>query len=290
MMDFNRVQALAGNVRPNDLKYIDYYIGNNMGIFVPVGGIFNYATTMHKLPSYLFCILSHNRNYIKIDNQLKAMRPGEMLSVSPNIPHAEVPIDMQSRYWSICIDPTYFESKLKEYGVEKVIYRGSFTKNPEHIMFYIREFIKAHETMDEGKISYLEELETVIVHQIIRSLINENSETAPEIIGSEIEHILDYIHHHYQEKILIDDLSRLVNLSSSRLMAVFKKEIDQSINQYILRLRLERAKFSLMTSKDSIQSIAESNGFKSASYFTTQFKKHYNLLPKAYKQLYRNRY
>lgn len=57
----------------------------------------------------------------------------------------------------------------------------------------------------------------------------------------QVLNIFDYIHHHYQEKITIDELCQITHLSRSTFLRQFKEVSGLSPNQYLVRLRCRKA-------------------------------------------------
>jgi len=86
------------------------------------------------------------------------------------------------------------------------------------------------------------------------------------------------------QQIGIEDMARLVNLSPSRLAHLFKSETKLSIQQYVTRLRLTKAKQQLESNFLSIKEIAASVGFSSVSRFVACFKNLVGTTPSQYRK------
>lgn len=97
---------------------------------------------------------------------------------------------------------------------------------------------------------------------------------------------LTHIHLHYSEKIKIEDLARLENISVSRYNEIFKNIIGIPPLKYIINLRLQNACSLLSTTNMSVGQIAESVGFSEAHFFSKLFKKHIGCPPSKYKYTY----
>jgi len=88
--------------------------------------------------------------------------------------------------------------------------------------------------------------------------------------------------------IAIEDVARLVNLSTGRLAHLFKSEMQISIQQYITHLRLAEAKRQLESSFLSIKEIAASVGFSSVTRFVVCFKNFVGATPAHYRKHFLN--
>lgn len=96
---------------------------------------------------------------------------------------------------------------------------------------------------------------------------------------------MEYMRSHYAEKLTLDSLSATFFLSKAALLYNFKKYTNCSPIDFLLNVRLTKAKELLTDSKKSVATIAELCGFSSANYFGLLFKKKENLSPAAYRKM-----
>lgn len=118
----------------------------------------------------------------------------------------------------------------------------------------------------------------------------KTEEISPAIIGAQkvsplALKLIDYINTHFTERITLDDLSREFYLSKVSLCAKFKKAMNATIADYILKLRINRAKEYLMSTKKQMEEIALLSGFSSAEYMGLIFKEKTGLSPMQYRKL-----
>ena len=96
--------------------------------------------------------------------------------------------------------------------------------------------------------------------------------------------ILDYIHANYAQDITLEGLAENFFVSKATLIYNFKKYTGRSPIDFLLSVRLERAKKMLVSTKKSVNEIAELCGFSSANYFGLIFKKKERLSPANYRK------
>ena len=101
--------------------------------------------------------------------------------------------------------------------------------------------------------------------------------------SSEIRTCVEYIDFHLEEDINISVIARETGYSDYYLSKKFKKETGFSIKDYIRSKRMERAKFLLDKTKESVQEIGERLQFCSQSYFTETFRKEIGMTPTEYR-------
>lgn len=86
----------------------------------------------------------------------------------------------------------------------------------------------------------------------------------------------------YQDKITLEEAANTVNMSTHYFCKFFKKVTGLTFTEYILRVRIDKAKELLLKNRLSITQIAYEVGFESSSYFHKVFRKLTQLNPKQY--------
>lgn len=118
-----------------------------------------------------------------------------------------------------------------------------------------------------------QELELFLAQADLSSL-----ESAP------ITAIKNFIAAHYQDETLsIKDISEHVFLSTSYICTIFKTETGQTLNQYITKYRVEKAKKLLADPRNKISDISSKVGYNDGNYFGKTFKKIVGLSPTEYR-------
>ncbi|MCI8992918.1 MAG: response regulator [Eubacterium sp.] len=79
-------------------------------------------------------------------------------------------------------------------------------------------------------------------------------------------------------------LANKVYLSASYLSTLFKSETGKSINEFITKVRIEKAKSLLQNPKLKIYEIASLTGYSSSQYFSQSFLKATGMMPKQYRR------
>ena len=97
------------------------------------------------------------------------------------------------------------------------------------------------------------------------------------------EQCKEYIRKYYHQKIYISDIAKALGISESHLSRIFKKETGESIQEYSMHMRIERAENLLKYSEASLTEISEYLCFSSQSHFGKVFKVHKNMTPKQYR-------
>lgn len=107
--------------------------------------------------------------------------------------------------------------------------------------------------------------------------IPENSLLKPALI---------YVENHLEEKIYLDKMSYLCNISSSYFSKIFKRETGYNFSTYVTRNKLIKVKEQLETTNLSISTIALDLSFDDSGYLIKLFKKEYGETPAVYRKNY----
>lgn len=99
-----------------------------------------------------------------------------------------------------------------------------------------------------------------------------------------IEIAVKYIHNNFERDISLGDVAKYVFLSPSYFTRAFKDEVGLSPINYLLKLRVERAKELLEDTDHKISDIALSVGFSNQQRFNEIFKKYSRMTPLQYRK------
>jgi len=96
----------------------------------------------------------------------------------------------------------------------------------------------------------------------------------------------EFIESNFQEKITVDQLSTMFAIGRRSLERRFKKATNNTVSEYIQRVKIEAAKKSFETSRKNINEIMWDVGYSDTKAFRTIFKKTTGLSPIEYKNKY----
>jgi len=103
-------------------------------------------------------------------------------------------------------------------------------------------------------------------------------------MDNRISTLIDYFEANLHHRLSIDEMAKVVRISPSRLQHIFKEETGISINQYLRKLRLEKAAKLLTGSFLSVKEIRCSVGMIDTRHFATDFKRTYGMTPSSYRK------
>lgn len=131
-------------------------------------------------------------------------------------------------------------------------------------------------------ISVLREIELKI-EGVNRTVSKSEEKESVEVGNLLIRKALDYIELHYAEKIGLKTLSDALYISPNYFSDLFRRHMKVKFSDFLIEYRLKKACILLKKPEYKVSKISEMVGFRDSTYFSTVFKKTYNLTPLEYK-------
>ena len=97
-----------------------------------------------------------------------------------------------------------------------------------------------------------------------------------DVIVTEIK---EFINQHYPSPTIVEEVAETVHLSVNHANSIFKNATGQTLFNYTVAKRINRAKELMLDATLSITDIAQAVGYASSAYFATAFKKNTGLTP-----------
>jgi len=136
------------------------------------------------------------------------------------------------------------------------------------------------------KIEQLHSLDAVggLMTEMFRTYCRLVRKHAIQDYSPPVQKVLVYIDAHLSDNLTLSTLADTLNISSSYLSTLFKKETGQTLTAYINAQRIRQAKHLLETTKLQIQTVAQHCGIMDVQYFSKLFKSIVGISPKRYRQ------
>lgn len=284
------IRKLVGDATPEQLRYVDCYVGEDAAVFMPAAGACFYALTpLHSHPAYMFVLSFNDRMVVRINGWDIRSRPGGLMALAPGLEHHELPADTPPRYIAIFTDRDFFEKRLSAYPLEKgIAFQGEYYEPGPDLLPLLKRFMAEAEGGLPGSEDVLRSLSAEICHSIIRSMLRLAPPAERASSRIEIDRAVEYMHANMGSRITLSDMARTANMSTSHFARVFKKEAGLSPVEYLNDIRMDRVRKLLRAGDHSITDIALACGFGSPAYLSERFQKKYGLTPSAYRESLKN--
>lgn len=179
--------------------------------------------------------------------------------------------------------------EVKNSGMKKVNAEQKFY---ELASAFYWEYLKTTGYQADGRLETLittlqsNDLENccVFIEMFIAKLMYTNKKQMHEIV----EAATKYIKENLTEDLTVFTLAEQFHVARNYFSRLFKKEMGEGCNEYITRLRTEKAKQLLGASRLKTYEIAEKVGYHDTNYFSLAFKKNTGLSPKEFREKLNN--
>ena len=212
--------------------------------------------------------------------------PPQHLWVSPSASPITLRLSSTLRYLRVALDPLHL-SRLIAPSLDEVapvrLRRTYAVQSPQiaHLMLTLRDEADSHNV---GGLATVEAVTTALGHLLVRHAGIEQPRTVHVhggLSGFAKRRVLELIDAMLDARLTIEMLAREVGLSPAHFARAFKETMGRAPHQYLLALRLERARRLLETTHASLSDIAQRAGFADQAHFTRLFKRAFGITPGA---------
>ena len=236
----------------------------------------NYMVNRQRYNSFLAFYVQSGSGYVEHEGTSILLEAGSVAFIDCYKPHKYYTQTGWEIYW-IHFDGVLARDYFQHITENSVVLTPQNPYNVERSLHKIftdfHKSSKANEAMISKRIT---DLLTELI-QCKTPLTSKNSK-----VGI-IEDTLAFISENADKDLSLELLSKRVFLSPFYFSRLFKKETGFTPHEYIIRVRVDLAKFLLKTTGIPIKDIAFRSGFNSACSFCTTFKKTAGITPKEYR-------
>ncbi len=225
-----------------------------------------------------------------LQNTRITLAPGDGLLIPPHMPHTWHCTETGSILGAIIEisgrEAGQFIQKLTEYSIHNpVIHSPSAVNCISQVFdaFLVNSSMpwsteKIANLIELWMIDLLEnELQTIGWNTVNRSLIKVPRERSREAA----DNIMHFLETNYMHPINLHNIMLHIGLSARHANRIFKEKYSETINQALMRIRLDHALKQLQAQPNvPIKAVAYNTGFSSTSYFTRCFREAFGMPPK----------
>jgi len=215
------------------------------------------------------------------------LSPGEFLVVPPGLPHSEKAKWIDDRFVTFVVSPhtsstmVHLSAQVHQVNVPEISYSEFIGEEINMVYDLSLDIVNAYQFPDDIRqqvvIGLLGAVCTIISHQ----LSVQGQSTEPRRV-MEIKHLI-YARYH-DSSLSVKLIAELIGYSSDYLSYLFHKETGTTLNSFITKVRIDKAKELLRETTYTISEVAWSCGFNSLSYFSKLFSAKVGVSPKLYRK------
>lgn len=236
-----------------------------------------------KREEYIIHIIFEGKGTFKINGHTFFLQANQGFVIPPHV--SSIYQADEEEPWSYCW-LGFNGSLAKKYLDSMGIKDNSLTFQLKEVKSFA-QIIRA--CMNYQEDTYVNELRlNALTYQFLADIIEKSTFDRNLIKRSNqsqhIEDILNYIHKNYSKKINLSVVAAEFHLNTSYLSRLFKKEMSQTVGEYIEEFRINRAAEMMTLSESTIKAISEESGFKNYVSFARAFKKLKGQSPNQYRK------
>lgn len=116
------------------------------------------------------------------------------------------------------------------------------------------------------------------------TVVSEAERPAQRARQERVRYLAERIEGGFSEKLLLGDLAKELGVDLHYLSHFFREHFGLSFQEYLAKLRCEKARRELLLTDRSLLDISLSCGFSSPKYFQRAFQKQYGATPREYRR------
>ncbi|WP_438431925.1 helix-turn-helix domain-containing protein [Gorillibacterium sp. sgz500922] len=154
----------------------------------------------------------------------------------------------------------------------------------ETVHYCVQEIYRESQSKDPGH----EIAVSLLIKKILLTILRNDSRKllvhpeSNEVLR--LKPVLSYIEEHIEDKIHVEEASRIANISYYYFVKYFKKVLGMSFLEYVNFKKIKRAERYLLTEDKSIAEVGETIGMPNMAHFYKLFKKYNGCSPNEYRK------
>lgn len=234
---------------------------------------------------------------VQIGTEYAEATAGDFLFIPPDMMHRAETVDGKASVRGLIFDVSIVEENMENFDAE-IFYMFYLQAKNKLTVFSVGHPV--HETLAMlMQQSYDEYIDKDVcyklpiranVYLILTALLRYycgSKDEADRMVYHNVlrlRPVIEYIKEHFKEKIYIEKLSDMINVSPDYFTKMFKDSIGKTPIDYINAMRTNYAIRLLATTDMSMAEIADDIGFCNPNYFHKIFKQYMSVSPLAYRK------
>jgi AraC family transcriptional regulator len=212
--------------------------------------------------------------------------PPQTVWVNPSAEPITLRATTANPYLRVSIDPLHVARLLSPSpdDVRPVRLRRSYAIQSPQLAHLMKTLRAEADARNPGGLAMVEAVTTALGHLLVRHSGIDHGPPARirgGLSAAAKRRVLELIHAALDARLTVEALAREAGLSPAHFARAFRESLGQPPHQYLLTLRLERARRLLEATAASLSEIAQRAGFADQAHFTRLFKRAFGITPGA---------
>ena len=243
-----------------------------------------HSSRRQNLDSYLFFLVKKGKGILEYDGTPYELGAGDCVFIDcrKKYMHCSSQTDLWSlqwvHFWGVTMEEIYrkyqerggkptFGAKVADVYQNRLQMIFSIADSSDHI-----RDMRLHEQLSGLLVQLMEETWRPDEHAGVKQL--------------KLQEMKEYIQQHYQEKLSLEILADQFFVNKHYLAKIFRECYGITVNNYIMQIRITRAKQLLRFTDMDMESIGVQCGIEDSNYFARIFKKVEGMTPTKYRKMW----
>ena len=249
----------------------------------------------HFHPEYELVFIECESGTRHIGEHISTFENHDLVLIGSNIPHLNFSYGLKSYYQEVVVHfkkefiDNHFNNipelipvaKLFEKSKHGLVFKGANKKKIGERLFEMEHLNPLQQYL--LLLDILKELSTFVEFELLHDQPYQNKYSERD--QGRLRNIYAYVDKHYQQKIELNEVAELSNMSKAAFCRYFKKASNYSFIEFLNRYRISQSKRILMSGQ-SVSDACYQTGFESLSYFNRTFKKIAGENPREFRKRY----
>lgn len=219
------------------------------------------------------------------------VKENDLVVVNSNELHQGHCLSDELDYYCIIVDTSLFQSRRVDICEAKyinpisqnlILFKNKI-ENDMEVAACINNFVKEFESKEIGYEMAIKaciyQLLVLLLRNYVQLVLTPREYDARMKNLKRLNNILEYIENNYTEKITIDQLCSMANISRFHFCRIFKDITGKSVGEYLNSIRVNKAETMLKETDMNITEVAMACGFNDINYFSRLFKEYKKISP-----------
>lgn len=268
---------------------VNTFVNKDLCVITPRASIDFPKKDFHVHDCYEFLMPHSSMPHVDVENRRFSINKGYIFPINSGQAHG--PHDrMLNRYFiALHVDSDSLnEVTYSIYGKFNVSFEQDNFLLSKELKKLVELFMEEYKGIHPGRNLALKDLSTQILSLLVKQIQNNMSFLASSDYNTakkNIDKAIEYLRDQYDTNCSLDEAAQIAHLSPYHFIRTFKAHTGKTPYEYLIFVKLNRAKELLSSNKLSITDICFMCGFNNLSNFINCFKKKIGVTPSEYRKI-----
>lgn len=268
---------------------VNTFVNQDLCIIIPKTGIDFPKKDFHVHDSYEFLIPYTALPFVDVENRCFSVNSGHIFPINSGQAHGPYGRMLNKYFISLQVDnDSLNEIVYSIYGKFNVYFRHDNYSLSQELKTLVELFMEEYNSIQPGRNLVLKDLSTQILSLLVKQVQNNMSFLASPNYATakkNIDKVIEYLRDQYDDKYSLEEAAQIARLSPYHFIRTFKAYTSKSPYEYLMFVKINKAKELLSSNMYSITEICFMCGFNSLSNFINYFRKKVGISPSEYRKI-----